>query len=496
MPATPAAPEPGPVSRARDTRVIVVGGGIAGLVAALEWARIGASVTLLEAQERLGGAIETVELDGFPVDLVADALPLGRPDVDALLDELDLRDRVESAAPLPVWLASPAAPLPAGTVLGIPANPWATDVRRIIGWGGAWRAYLDRLRPPLTIGHERSLGRLVRTRMGDRVADRLVAPTTRALYGLSPDDIDVDVAAPGLSAALTRTGSLAGAAFDLLPADPSTARATLRGGMGALPTALAARLADFEVDVRTATPALALARGRDGGWSVSTPGGAIPADVVVLATDAATTASLLAPAADGLPAAGDPALPSVRTVVTLVVDAPALDAAPRGRAVYASSAAGPALAVADATADWPWLAAAAGSGRHVLRVTLATGDAAAVAASVGAAAGPGSEASTDQVAGDVPDSATIEAALRAAEEMLGVTLGAPRAAAVRRVRTAGPASRLGHSERVAAIRAAAGGVAVVGAGVSGSGIAQVVADTIAEIDRQRSAVLWAAPAPD
>ena len=209
-----AAPTPNPVSRARDTRVVVVGGGVAGLVAALEWARIGATVTLVEARDRLGGAVETVELDGLPIDLVADALPHGRPEVDALLGELGLCDLVENAAPLPVWLASPSAPLPAATVLGIPANPWAGDVRRIIGWSGAWRAYLDRLRPPLTIGHERSLGRLVRARMGDRVVDRLVAPATRALYDLSPDDIDVDIAAPGLNAALK---------MKLLPADGLTA---------------------------------------------------------------------------------------------------------------------------------------------------------------------------------------------------------------------------------------------------------------------------------
>src|SRR5690606_30153615 len=84
-------------------------------------------------------------------------------------------------------------------------------VRRIIGWGGAWRAYLDRLRPPLTIGQQRNLGALVRGRMGERVVDRLVAPLTAGRHGLTPDEVDVEIAAPGLNSALTRTGSLAGA---------------------------------------------------------------------------------------------------------------------------------------------------------------------------------------------------------------------------------------------------------------------------------------------
>ena len=44
--------------RARRTRVTVVGGGVAGLVAALEWAKIGAHVTVCEAGGRLGGEVE------------------------------------------------------------------------------------------------------------------------------------------------------------------------------------------------------------------------------------------------------------------------------------------------------------------------------------------------------------------------------------------------------------------------------------------------------
>ena len=55
-----------------------------------------------------------------------------------------------------------AAPLPKTGMLGIPANPLGDDVRRIIGWSGALRAYLDRLMPILTIGRAHSLGKLVR----------------------------------------------------------------------------------------------------------------------------------------------------------------------------------------------------------------------------------------------------------------------------------------------------------------------------------------------
>jgi len=50
------------------SRAVVVGGGLAGIAAALELADAGESVTLLEARSRLGGATFSVERDGLWVD--------------------------------------------------------------------------------------------------------------------------------------------------------------------------------------------------------------------------------------------------------------------------------------------------------------------------------------------------------------------------------------------------------------------------------------------
>ena len=48
-----------------ERRVIVIGGGLAGITAALDCARGGAEVTLLEARGRLGGAAYSFERDGL-----------------------------------------------------------------------------------------------------------------------------------------------------------------------------------------------------------------------------------------------------------------------------------------------------------------------------------------------------------------------------------------------------------------------------------------------
>jgi uncharacterized protein with NAD-binding domain and iron-sulfur cluster len=54
--------------RAQDPRVVVIGGGLAGITAAIALAESGAQVTLLEARPRLGGATCSFTRDGLTVD--------------------------------------------------------------------------------------------------------------------------------------------------------------------------------------------------------------------------------------------------------------------------------------------------------------------------------------------------------------------------------------------------------------------------------------------
>jgi squalene-associated FAD-dependent desaturase len=54
--------------RPQDSRVVVIGGGLAGIAAAIALAEAGAQVTLLEARPRLGGATCSFTRDGLTVD--------------------------------------------------------------------------------------------------------------------------------------------------------------------------------------------------------------------------------------------------------------------------------------------------------------------------------------------------------------------------------------------------------------------------------------------
>ena len=192
-------------SEHRTADVVVVGAGVGGLVAALECAKVGLRVTVLERRDSIGGCVGRIELDGLSLDSGAESFATRGGTVAELVEQLGLADDVVTPNPAGAWLVMPgasggidAAPMPRTGMLGIPANPLGEDVRRIIGWGGAIRAYRDRVTPILKIGRAHSLGRLVRQRMGDAVADRLVTPISAGVYSAEPDDLDVDVVAPGV----------------------------------------------------------------------------------------------------------------------------------------------------------------------------------------------------------------------------------------------------------------------------------------------------------
>lgn len=520
-------------ARAAEKHVVVIGGGVSGLVAARECAGVGMRVTLLEAEEELGGAIRRVDLDAVVLDAGAESYATRGGHVRALVEALGLTDRIVTPQAGGAWLAgipgTGAAPLPVGGILGIPGNPFQDDVRRIIGWSGAWRAYLDRLRPPLTIGHQLSLGRMVASRMGAKVRDRLVAPVTTGVYSASPDDVDVDVAAPGLNAALTRVGSLSGAVLALRGESaasgakaPGAAVEGLRGGMYGLVEALAADLAELGATVRTGVRVRAVER-HDGAWQVETEqprwddadasadpddargtpaaGTAAPAtgtpaertgadaagtpaagavsevlaaDAVVVATSEGVARSLLAAAVPTLAAAEQAASPEIE-IVTLLLDAPALRDAPRGTGVLTVPGSHTAKALTHSTAKWSWVREAAGE-REIVRVSF------------GAQGEPAATAGLD-------DEAAIDLARREAAALLGVPLGAGQVVAGHRGRfvQSQPASIIGSGARREAAREAiqaVPGLTAVGAWLAGTGLAQVVPDATEAADRLRRALLW------
>ena len=109
-------------------KVVVVGAGIAGLVAAWELSRhSGIDVTVLEAERRPGGVIVTEQVDGFIVEGGPDGFLAGEPELPELAHELGIGDHVVSqrVRGTAVWTGKALEPIEEGRaaqLLGIEAS--------------------------------------------------------------------------------------------------------------------------------------------------------------------------------------------------------------------------------------------------------------------------------------------------------------------------------------------------------------------------------------
>ena len=335
------------------SQVLVVGAGIAGLVAARRLVLGGRDVTVLEASDRAGGQVARHTVGGLELDAGAESFATRGGTVAELAGRLGLGDDIVPPAELPAWLYradGTAMPLPATSLLGIPSVPLARDVIDAIGLPAALRASLDLLLPSLVGSKASTLGELVRRRMGAAVLEQLVAPVVRGVHSTDPDQLPLDRAAPGLRSGLMRDGSLSHAVAGIRERSPAGSQvAGIRGGVVRLVDHLLADLARFGVPVRLGVTLDEVAPDR-----VRVDGELLHGEVLV--------------AAPGVAAERTPGRRI--SLVTLVVDQPELSAAPRGTGVLVELGAPGvgARALTHLTVKWPWLTEAAG-GLHVLRLS-------------------------------------------------------------------------------------------------------------------------------
>ena len=467
---------------------VVVGGGIAGLVAARELAMQGVQVTVLEASADFGGCVARHEVAGFTLDAGAESFATRSQAVSGLAGELGLGESIVAPDPGGAWVQLPgsAQRLPKTGLLGIPADPTDPQIVAAIGRKASLRAAADRVLPlgNLLGKDQLSLGELVRTRMGSTVLERLVTPVAAGVYSADPDVLDVDSVAPGLRASVATHGSLQAAVGAMRKAAPAgSAVAGLAGGMGRLTEALLADLKRRKVQLHASSPVRAISK-HDGGWRVASADGTFDAAGLVMAADGVSAVTLLQESIPGIadlkPAAG----PSV-ALVTLVVDQPELDAKPRGTGLLVAPGVEDiaAKALTHATAKWPWLAAETGPGSHVLRL------------SYGRAVGQTGTAKPEDFTG-WPDEKLYRQALSDASALMGTSITEPDVLGWKVVRWVGalPSATVGHRDRVARVRElAADGkhLQLTGAWLAGTGLVAVVADSRTRA-RQLAAELKAA----
>jgi protoporphyrinogen/coproporphyrinogen III oxidase len=449
-----------------DRHVVVVGGGISGLAAALELGRAAAAhrsavrVTVLEGSDRVGGKLRVSDVGGLAVDEGAEALLLRRPEGTALATEAGLGPDLVAASTTAaaVWTRGRLRPLPRGTVMGVP-----TDLRALAASGlltplELARVPVDDWLPRPVIGDDVPVGRLVAARMGRAVVDRLVEPLLGGVYAGHADLLSLEATVPQLAAHVRREDSLLAAARaargDAPPTDAPVFGA-LRGGLGRLPDAVARAT---RADIRLGTTARELRRTPEG-WALTVGSARAPeqllADGVVLAVPGAPAARLLR--AEVPAAATDVGAIAYASMAIVTLALPPGATLPSGSGFLVPPVDGRLVKAATFTTNkWSWYADEGATG-PVVRLSVGR---------------LGEEATLQR-----DDAELVDRAWRELVEAVG-PLPAPLDSRVTRWGGALPQYAVGHLSRVERIRAAVGlhpGLVVCGAAYDGIGVPACVA---------------------
>lgn len=299
-------------------RVVIVGGGFAGLSAAARLAKLRHDVTLLESSDRLGGRLRGITLEGTAWQLELDTVTLpgvfrdlfrksGRP-LEGVLDLSKTEGRRHIFKDK--------------SVLDLPLGNRGDQHTTLVGAFGedAWSPWVDTMADAWDVIRRMALDQVF---PGKAAINREVRKTLRLrrnISTLASKDLKDDL----LAKLVLDPVRLAGHERRVTPGfvavshyvERSFGRWRFAGGLPALADALEARLTERGVTVELGESAHELLRDGDSVTGVVTDRRTVPADVVVWC--APTWPAPLPPPRTM------PVIPAARTFLTLSPDAPAM----------------------------------------------------------------------------------------------------------------------------------------------------------------------------
>ncbi|MGI3779485.1 MAG: protoporphyrinogen oxidase [Janthinobacterium lividum] len=449
------------------TRVVVVGGGISGLAAALRLHEAGLEVTVLDAGTRWGGKLAPVRIGDLVLDGGAESLLARRPEAVGLVEAVGLGERrtTPTAASPRVLVEGEPRRLPP-SLQGIPTDPAA--LRPLLTDDAAGYAEAEAERPAPPLAHDVTIGCYVDERFGPQVTDRLLEPLLGGVYAGRARALSFEAVAPALFAAAQGGGSLAGHARAALRPGAGPVFAGLVGGVHGVVDALVVRLAEAGVELRTSTTATGLRRVADQ-LVVTTSSGDVRADAVLLAVPAVAASRLLGGVVGEAPVLAD--LAAVPYASVAVVSLLVHGLAPTDSGLLVPPGELPSVkALTYSSAKWAWVGD---------RVRAAYGDdVAALRASVGRAGDAGVL--------QVDDAALVRRTFAETSSLPGWERADLLDATVTRWGGGLPQYGLGHRPLVERLRVAVAGVprvAVAGAYLDGVGVPACLASADAAVQK-------------
>ncbi|MFN7929283.1 MAG: protoporphyrinogen oxidase [Blastocatellia bacterium] len=275
---------------------IIIGAGISGLSVAHYLKKAGQNILLLEASERVGGVIQSVEVEGFLLERGPNSLR-GTHELLDLVDDLQLHEELVAADP-----KAPAYVYFQHALQAVPMSPPALIKTKLLSTKGKVRLLREPFIAPRRAAGEESQDSFFRRRLGDEVQERLVAPFVSGVYAGDPHQLSIQATFARLAEFEAQAGSILKGGIRAMRASKATKTeapkrslrayrlCSFRRGLETLPLAIGRALGE---SLRVAASITKITQDATGLFRLTAGAKTVEAKSLILATPAPAAAQLL-----------------------------------------------------------------------------------------------------------------------------------------------------------------------------------------------------------
>src|SRR5579864_669089 len=174
-------------------QVVVVGAGISGLSCALRLRGLGIEVRVLEAANRPGGVVDTVERNGFLFESGPQSVQM-TPELREFVRAAGCENELIEADP-----RTPRFVLIGGKLIPAPMSPPELLTTSLLGLGSKMRLLTEPIRRTRAPHKDESLADFVRRKFGTEILDHLAGPFASGVFAGDPEQMSLRSSFPSLA---------------------------------------------------------------------------------------------------------------------------------------------------------------------------------------------------------------------------------------------------------------------------------------------------------